>query len=60
MEKIYNLSESQLIKLLNNTRASVAAEYNICDENGKLVNMDLDYDGQYSLTIDELVAEVVE
>ena len=60
MEKIYNLSESELMKLLNNARASVAVEYNICDENGKFVNTDLDYDGQYSMTIDELVAEVVE
>lgn len=51
--KTYKLSEMALKEIFNAIRNSMKDEYDINE------NVDLDYDGQYSATIEDILKEVL-
>lgn len=55
--KTYVLTEEQLANIFNAIRNSVSVEYEIRDEYGNYVNTDLQWDGEQSASIDNVIEE---
>lgn len=56
--KQYRLSEEDIAMIINNTRESLANEMDLSDEDKRKIGIELLFDGNYSLSIEDILDDM--
>jgi hypothetical protein len=56
--KHYRLSEEDIAMIINNTRESLANEMDLSDEDKRKIGIELLFDGNYSLSIEDILDDM--